>query len=851
MSDQNNQENLPEHEKKKVVVVKKKPGPSSQKKKVVVVSKTSGQTPQASADEESTSQQTKQSSADENKQVSNNQTNIEQKFKNIFEVNQNVRKSPREQGNFTTATTSKKTEQTSPPSSVSKTPQPSSTDIRKNIDSGRRGMPPSSSTKTGQNFGPQRSYPAKDENFRSDNKRPNESQRVGSPNNKGPRPFQRTTTSTSRPFENKASAGFGSSSSFTAIKGEPVKKFRQKKTPEKEKVFSKEKEKEKEKLDKLMINRKQQTQKANPIPKQIEILEAITVNELAKKMNLKVSDVISRLMQMGLMVTMNQQIDHETAAILAAEYGTEVKVISLYDETIIKSDEDVPERMVIRPPVVTVMGHVDHGKTKLLDAIRQTDVVSGEYGGITQHIGAYQVHDPRGAITFLDTPGHEAFSMMRARGAQITDVVVLVVAANDGVMPQTVEAIRHAQEAKVPIIVAINKIDLPDANPDRVKQQLSEYNLAPEEWGGTTLYVEISALKKKGIDSLLEAIHLQAEVLDLKADPVRRAEGRVIETRIDQGRGVISTVLIQKGTLRIGDAFVGGIFPGKVRAMFNDKGQSITEAGPSTPVEIMGFEGIPDAGDPFQVTQSEKEAKEYAEKRQELKKQESSKNVKKITLSNIYDKIQEENMMELKVIIKADTHGSMEALKGALTKLSTNEIRLNVIHAATGPIVREDVYLAAASKAIIIGFHVRPNADSQAAADQEKVEIRKYNIIYDAVDDIRAAMEGMLSPEIREEQTGIVEVRELFKVPKVGMIAGCHVTQGKIKRTSVVHVIRDGIQVYSGKLTSLKRFKDDVKEVSEGFDCGIGIDNFQEIAVGDIIEAYDIIKIAKKLGTPS
>ncbi len=635
----------------------------------------------------------------------------------------------------------------------------------------------------------------------------------------------------------------------TAPGADQPKKFRSKKNKsvDKERALTKEKYEEKERVEKLSHFRRQQAQKANPIPKEIEILEVITVAELARKMNLKVTDLITKLMKMGLMVSINQQIDHETAAILAAEFGTEVRVISLYDETLIESDVENPDRVVHRPPIVTIMGHVDHGKTKLLDAIRSANVAGGEHGGITQHIGAYQVRHAKGSITFLDTPGHEAFSMMRARGAQITDIVVLVVAANDGVMPQTVEAIRHAQDAKVPIIVAINKIDLPDSNVDRIKQQLAEFNLSPEDWGGSTLYVEISALKRTGLDTLIDVILLQAEVMELTADPGRRAEGKVLESRIDQGRGTISTVLIEHGTLKIGDPFVGGIFPGRVRAMFNDLGQAITEAGPSTPVEIMGCEGIPNAGDPFQVTDSDKEAHEYADKRQELKRQEEGKNVKKITLSNLYDTIHDGNIQELKVIIKGDTHGSVEALKGALTKLSTSEIRLNVLHSAAGPIVRDDVYLAAASQAIIIGFHVRPSTEAQQAADQEKVEIRKYNIIYDAVEDIRTAMEGLLAPDLKEEATGTAEVRETYKVPKIGLIAGCHITRGKVKKTSQVHVVRDGIQIHTGKLSSLRRFKDDAKEVAEGYDCGIGIEDFQDIQNGDIIEAFDVIKIAKKL----
>jgi translation initiation factor IF-2 len=601
-------------------------------------------------------------------------------------------------------------------------------------------------------------------------------------------------------------------------------------------------------LDKANQAKKRAQAKANPIPKEVEIMEVVTVAELARKMNLKASMLIGKLMSLGMMVTINEQIDAETAQILANEYGTEVKIISLYDETVIETEVDAPEDLEHRPPIVTIMGHVDHGKTKLLDAIRTADVAAGEHGGITQHIGAYKVHHTKGDVTFLDTPGHEAFTLMRARGAQITDIVVLVVAANDGVMPQTIEAINHAKEAKVPIIVAINKVDLPEANPDRVRQQLSDYGLVPEPWGGTTMYVEISALKRLGLDSLIDAILLQAEVMELRASRKRRAEGKVIESKIDQGRGVVATVLVQKGVLKVGDYFVGGVFPGKVRAMFDDHGNTVKEAGPSMPVEVLGFDGIPGAGDPFQVTESERDSKDFSEKRQELKKQEEAKNVKKVTLANLYSTIQAGEVQELKVIIKGDVHGSVEALQVALEKLSTAEVRLSCIHSGAGAIIEQDVTLAMASQAIIIGFHVRPTAKAQQLAEREKVEIRKYNIIYDAVEDIRQAMEGMLSPEIREDVIGQVEVRDTFKVPKIGLIAGCMVTQGKIKRTSHVHIIRDGIQVYTGKVSSLRRFKDDAKEVSEGFECGVSVENYTDVQVGDVFEVIEQTKVAKKLG---
>ena len=599
----------------------------------------------------------------------------------------------------------------------------------------------------------------------------------------------------------------------------------------------------------LQYKPKKSTPKANPVPKSIDIMEVVTVSELARKMNLKASDLIGKLMSMGMMVTINQQIDAETAQILAGEYGCEVNIVSLYDETIIATEDDLADDVQpSRPPIVTVMGHVDHGKTKLLDAIRTTDVVAGEFGGITQHIGAYQIELPhQGKVTFLDTPGHEAFTLMRARGAQVTDIVILVVAADDGVMPQTREAVDHAKAAGVPIIVAINKIDLPAANPDRVKQQLSDLGLMPEAWGGSTLYCEVSALKKEGIPQLLETVLLQSEVLELRANQDCNAEGKVVESRIDPGRGTVSTVLILRGTLRVGDSFVAGVYPGRVRAMFNDRGDKVDEAYPSMPVEILGFTGIPNAGDPFQVTGTEKLARQVGDKRQELRKVEVAKNVKKITLDNLYDSIQEGGVQELRVIIKGDVHGSVEALQSALEKLSTSEIRLNVLHSAAGAINENDVMLAAASEAIVIGFNVRPTARAQELADQEKVEIRKYNIIYDVVNEIRSAMEGLLAPDLKEETIGTVEVRELFRVPKLGVIAGSYVTSGKIKRNAQVHVIRDGVRIYSGKVVSLRRFKDDAREVDQGYECGVGVENFSDLKVGDILEVIEVKEVAKKL----
>ena len=616
----------------------------------------------------------------------------------------------------------------------------------------------------------------------------------------------------------------------------------------KKEIYNK-KNKEDEFFEERLLNqKKKQKEKIHNIPKQIEIMESISVSELAKKMNLKASELIGKLMGMGMMVTMNQSIDADTATILASEYECNVKIVSLYDETVIESKADDLSELQPRPPVVTIMGHVDHGKTKTLDAIRSSNVIAGEFGGITQHIGAYTVHTHGGKITFLDTPGHEAFTMMRARGAEITDIVVLVVAADDGVMPQTIEAINHARDAKVPIIVAVNKVDKPEANVDKVKTRLSELGLMPEEWGGNTMFVEISALKKLGLDNLLDTILLQAEVLELKANYTCNAEGKVIESRIDHGRGVVATIIVQRGTLRTGDPYVAGIYSGRVRAIFNDRGEKIDEATPSMPVEILGLEGMPNAGDPFQVTDSERIARQISDKRQELKRFEDSRNVKKVTLDNLYETIHDGEILELKVIIKGDVQGSVEALKQSLEKLSTPEIRLNVIHASAGAINDSDVMLAAAdSNALIIGFNVRPTPQAKLLADQEKVDIRKYTVIYKAVEEIQLAMEGMLSPDIKEQVIGMVEVRNTFKVPKIGKIAGCYVLEGVVKRNCAVHVIRDGIVVHSGKLSSLKRFKDDAKEVAAGFECGIGIEDFNDIQVDDQLEIIEMIQVARKL----
>lgn len=601
--------------------------------------------------------------------------------------------------------------------------------------------------------------------------------------------------------------------------------------------------------DESFFENKKKAAAAAAVPSTIEIMETVSISDLAKKMNLKASDIIAKLMTMGTMVTITQSIDSDTATLLAAEYGCQVKLVSLYDETTVESDKGDENSIKSRPPVVTVMGHVDHGKTKTLDAIRHTHIAEGEAGGITQSIGAYTVDTPKGAITFLDTPGHEAFTLMRARGAQVTDIVVLVVAADDGVMPQTLEAIAHAKDAKVPIIVAVNKCDKPDANPEKVMTQLSEHDLTPEAWGGSTQYVQISALKKQGLDNLLDAILLQAEMLELKATYECRAQGKILESRIDQGRGVVSSVIIQRGTLRQGDPFVAGVYAGRVRAMFDDKGKRVKEATPSIPVEVLGMEEMPNAGDPFAVTANEKEARAISTKRQELKRFEVARAVKKVTLENLYTSIEDAEVKEFKVIIKADLQGSAEALKLSLEKLSTKDLRLVVIHSSAGAINESDVTLAAAdSNAIIIGFNVRPTPKAKQLAEQEKVEIRKYNIIYKCVEEIQAAMEGMLAPDTKENVTGSCEVRNVYKIPKVGCVAGCVVSDGVVRRTSCVNLIRDGIVKYTGKIASLKHFKDDVKEMTSGQECGLTLENWQDIEVGDHLEIFEYVEVARKLG---
>ncbi|HEX9006300.1 MAG TPA: translation initiation factor IF-2, partial [Bacteroidota bacterium] len=581
----------------------------------------------------------------------------------------------------------------------------------------------------------------------------------------------------------------------------------------------------------------------------LKVTEFVSVNDLANLMKVNVADVIKKCMDLGIMVSINQRLDKDTIQLVADEFGFEVQFYSdIKEEEVVDRHEDKPEELVRRPPVVTIMGHVDHGKTSLLDYIRRSNVVAGESGGITQHIGAYEVTTPSGRqVTFLDTPGHEAFTAMRARGAQITDIVVLVVAADDSVMPQTLEAISHAHAAGVPIIIAINKVDKPDANPDRIRQQLAERNILVEEWGGKYQCVELSAKTGKNVDLLLEKIVLEADVLDLKANPDRLTVGTIVEAQLDKGKGITATVLVQKGTLRVGDPFLAGIYSGKVRAMFDERGNRVEAAGPSIPVQLTGLDGIPQAGDPFMVLESDREAREISLRRQQLKREQDFRQIRLTTLDDISQQIKEGGVKELAVIVKGDVDGSVEALSDSLMKIEHKEVKLRVLHSGVGTISESDVILAAASGAVIIGFRVRPNLNARRLAEKEKVDIRTYNIIYDAIDDIHAALEGLLAPEKKEEVVGTAEVRAVFKVPKVGNIAGCYVQEGKIVRNNRIRLVRDGIEVHDGTIASLKRVKDDVREVESGFECGIGIDNYNDVKVGDVIESYRIVESKRKL----
>lgn len=604
----------------------------------------------------------------------------------------------------------------------------------------------------------------------------------------------------------------------------------------------KKKRKEKMEIQEKILEQKQLSSKT------IQVTEFIAVNELANLMGVPVSDVIQKCIGLGLMVSINQRLDVESITLVADEFGFEIELQEDYQAEVDADKPDPETTLKPRPPVVTIMGHVDHGKTSLLDYIRRTNVVAGESGGITQHIGAYQVDLEGGKkITFLDTPGHEAFTAMRARGASVTDIVVLVVAADDAVMPQTVEAINHAQAANVPIIIAINKVDKPNSNIEKIKQQLAERNILVEDWGGKYQCVEISAKFGKNVDLLLEKIALEAELLDLKANPDRLAHGVIIESQMDKGKGVTATVLVQKGTLKIGEPFIAGVVHGRVRAMFDERSNKVFEAPPSTPVLVLGFESAPQAGDTFSVAESERDAREVSLKRQQIKREQDNRQVRHITLDEIASQISRGGFKELPIIVKGDVDGSIEALADSLMKLSNEEVAVRVIHKGVGAISEGDVLLAAASQAIIIGFHVRPNTNARKLAEQEKVDIRLYNIIYDAINEVKSALEGMLSPVVSEELVGTVEVREIFKVPKIGTVAGCYVQDGRIERKNKIRLFRDGIAIYEGDLASLKRFKDDVREIEKGFECGLGIANFNDIKVGDIIESYKLIETKKKL----
>ncbi len=597
------------------------------------------------------------------------------------------------------------------------------------------------------------------------------------------------------------------------------------------------------------INKSQKPQITIPkaIKRRIKIDETIVLSDLAKRMGVKANEMIIKLMSLGVIATVNQTIDFETATLVAAEFDYELEKAAFEEQTVFKIEADDPDNLVERPPVVTIMGHVDHGKTSLLDVIRKTKVTELEAGGITQHIGAYHVSTDKGQIVFLDTPGHEAFTAMRSRGAKITDIVVLVVAADDGVMPQTIEAINHSKAAKVPIIVAINKIDKANADPERVKRELAEKGLSPEDWGGDTIYVNVSAKTHEGLDELLEMILLQAEVLELKANPKRLAVGHVVEAKLDSGRGAVATVLVQNGTLRTGDHVVCGIHYGKVRAMMDDRGARLESAGPSIPVEIIGLSGVPAAGDEMVTLTDEKDAKQISMHRIQKQRSKYLAKSSRLSLEKLYETLQAGQVNDLNIIIKADVDGSIEALRDSLIKLSNEEVKIHVIHSGTGTVTESDVSLAAVSDAIIIGFNVRPSQKVQELAHDEHVEMNFYSVIYDVIKDVKDAIVGMMSSTFEERILGLAEVRDVFHIPRVGTIAGCYITDGKVERARQVRLIRDGIIIYDGKIASLKRFKDDAREVQSGYECGIGIEHYNDIKIGDIIECYYLEEIKPKL----
>jgi translation initiation factor IF-2 len=581
----------------------------------------------------------------------------------------------------------------------------------------------------------------------------------------------------------------------------------------------------------------------------IRISEVVTVADLSRAMGVKASEVLKKLLDMGMMATINQALDFDTAALVAAEFEHQVENVAIDVEQMLETvqDTEAGEQTVPRAPVVTMMGHVDHGKTSLLDAIRETEVAAGEAGGITQHIGAYTVDVGGRQVTFLDTPGHEAFTAMRARGAKVTDIVVLVVAADDGVMPQTIEAINHARAAEVPIIVAVNKIDKPDANQERVRQELANHGLAPEDWGGDTIVVPVSAKTREGIPQLLDMLLLQADVLELKANPERQAKGTIVEARLDRGRGPVATVLVQEGTLRPGDAFVCGTQHGRVRAMMDDKGRRIEAAGPSNPVEILGLGGVPEAGDTFVAVQDDQKARQVAEHRRAKQREAEMAKTAKVSLDELYQQIQTGEVKELKVVLKADVQGSVEATGEALRRLSTDDVRLNVLHGSVGGITESDVLLASASNAVVIGFNVRPEPKAAALAEREGVDIRLYTIIYEALNDVRDALEGLLEPAFQEKVLGRAEVRQTFMVSGVGQVAGCFVADGKIVRGAKARLLRDHVVVHDGRIGTLKRFKDDAREVASGYECGISLEGYQDVKVGDVVEAYEVEQVARRL----
>ena len=584
----------------------------------------------------------------------------------------------------------------------------------------------------------------------------------------------------------------------------------------------------------------------------IKVPEYITTAELSEHLSITPTALVTKCMELGLMITINQRLDMDTITLIAADYDFEVEELEEYGLDFIEEiDEDEDESLLEhRPPVVTIMGHVDHGKTSLLDYIRTSNVIAGEAGGITQHIGAYEVELDKGKITFLDTPGHEAFSAMRARGVKVTDIVILVVATDEEVMPQTIEAIDHAKAAGVPIIVALNKMDLPTANPDRIKEQLSQRNLLMEDWGGDTISCEVSAITGDGIDHLLEMVLLQAEILDLKANPNRLSQGVVVEAELDKGRGTVATVLIQKGTLKVGESFVAGQYNGRVRALLDERGNRNTSGvGPSSPIQIMGFSGMPQVGDTFAVFESDQQAREISVKRQQLRREHEFHRSKPVTLEDIFHQIQEGQIRELPIVIKGDVGGSVEALSDALMRLINDEVKIRVIHTGIGAINESDVLLAAASNAIIIGFHVRPNVHARDLAEREKVDVRLYDIIYRAIQDVTNALEGLLKPEILETVVGLVEIREIFRAPRVGTVAGCHVQSGSIQRNSTIRLIRDSVVIYESRISSLRRFKEDVREVQSGFECGLTVEGYQDIKPDDQIEVYETREVARQLET--